>query len=196
MSHNLTEVDTYTANVSVPDDGDTRSAASLEGAFQALANRAKYLKAHVDVKEQYARYRIEAPSPGVAAGLKLTLAALHIPVDSGHFTLASNEVTLPAAGIYLVSGVLRMACSNTSNNLEVRANITAGTGSDTWESNQLKLAATRVADGPAVFAAATGLIKITDPATEKIKILAGVSNIIVADDLVDSHRSLSIVRLT
>lgn len=197
MAHNLTETATYTANVSVPDGGDARVAASVEPAFQALANRAAYLKAHMDVKEQYARYRIEAPSPGVASGSKLTLAALHLaPLDSGHFTLASDEVTVPAAGIYLVSAVLRMACSNTSANLEVRANISAGTGSDTWESNQLKLAALRVADGPAVFASVAGLIKITDPATEKIKILAGISNIIVADDIVESHRTLTILRIT
>lgn len=43
MAHNLTETDTYTANVSVPDGGDARLAASVETPFQALTNRAKYL---------------------------------------------------------------------------------------------------------------------------------------------------------
>lgn len=42
---NLTESATYTANVSVPEDNvDLRTAASVETAFQALANRTKYLK--------------------------------------------------------------------------------------------------------------------------------------------------------
>lgn len=43
MAHNLTEADTYTANVSVPDAADARTAASVETPFQALTNRAKYL---------------------------------------------------------------------------------------------------------------------------------------------------------
>lgn len=42
---NLTESATYTANVSVPEDNvDLRTAASVETAFQALANRTKYIK--------------------------------------------------------------------------------------------------------------------------------------------------------
>lgn len=43
MAHNLTETDTYTANVSVPDGADSRTAASVETPFQALTNRARYL---------------------------------------------------------------------------------------------------------------------------------------------------------
>lgn len=43
MAHNLTETDAYTANVSVPDAADARTAASVETPFQALTNRAKYL---------------------------------------------------------------------------------------------------------------------------------------------------------
>lgn len=195
MAHNLTEIASYFANVSVPDGGDARTAASIEPGFQSLANRTKYLKARVDALGNYARFRIEAPSPGVASGAKLTLAAPHLAAVNNGYTLAANEVTVPAAGVYVVAGVLRMACSNVSANLEVRANITAGTPADSWESNQLRLAATRVADGPAVFAAACGIIVITDPLTEKISVVAGVSNIIVADDLADSHRSLSIWRL-
>lgn len=40
----LTEVDEYTASVTVPQAGDDRTATSVRGAFQALANRAKWLK--------------------------------------------------------------------------------------------------------------------------------------------------------
>lgn len=50
MPHNLTEVSTFTANVSVPDTGDARTAASVETPFQALANRAKYLKNENDTR--------------------------------------------------------------------------------------------------------------------------------------------------
>jgi len=43
MSHDLTEVNEFTANVTVPDNGDALDAASANDAFQALANRTKYL---------------------------------------------------------------------------------------------------------------------------------------------------------
>lgn len=44
MAKNLVEVATFTANVSVPEGADARTAASVETPFQALANRTKYLK--------------------------------------------------------------------------------------------------------------------------------------------------------
>jgi hypothetical protein len=43
MSHPLTEADAFTADVSVPDDGDDRNAASVEVPLQALTNRTRYL---------------------------------------------------------------------------------------------------------------------------------------------------------
>lgn len=48
MSHALTEVNAFTADVLVPDPGDDRKAASVEVPFQALANRTKNLKATLD----------------------------------------------------------------------------------------------------------------------------------------------------
>lgn len=45
MSHNLTEAATYDANVTVPDPGDNRTAASVITAFQALADRTAWIKA-------------------------------------------------------------------------------------------------------------------------------------------------------
>jgi hypothetical protein len=48
MSKNLTEVDEYTANVTVPEGGDARTAASVETPFQALANRTLNHKNRLD----------------------------------------------------------------------------------------------------------------------------------------------------
>lgn len=196
MAHNLTESEAYTANVSIPDDGDARNAASVESAYQALANRTKYLKAKVDPMLMHARFGISAVSPGVASGSKLTLAALDLPINSGDFTLSSNEIVVPAAGVYLVAALLRMACSAATEPLTITANITAGTSPDTWKSNQLQLSMNRVTNGHPEYASVTGLIKITNPATEKISIVSGNSNIIVDPTLVESHRTISIVRLT
>lgn len=43
VAENLVEVDTYSPVVTVPEPGDDRTTGSVRGAFQALANRAKYL---------------------------------------------------------------------------------------------------------------------------------------------------------
>jgi hypothetical protein len=43
MASTLTEVDTYTATVTVPDDGDTRNASSVVAGFQDIADRTKNL---------------------------------------------------------------------------------------------------------------------------------------------------------
>jgi hypothetical protein len=43
MPITITETDTYTADVIVPEEGDARTAASLLPSIQALANRTKNL---------------------------------------------------------------------------------------------------------------------------------------------------------
>jgi hypothetical protein len=48
MAVDLTESDTFTATVTVPEAGDDRKAASVVPAFQALANRTKNLKGRLD----------------------------------------------------------------------------------------------------------------------------------------------------
>lgn len=48
MPHNLTETPTRGSPVSVPDPGDARTAASVDGPFQTLANRVAYLEANGD----------------------------------------------------------------------------------------------------------------------------------------------------
>lgn len=43
MAEDLVEVDEFTEPVTIPEDGDDRNALSISPAFQALANRTKYL---------------------------------------------------------------------------------------------------------------------------------------------------------
>lgn len=45
MAKVLTEVDAFDASITVPEDGDTRNAASVETPLQSLANRTKNLRA-------------------------------------------------------------------------------------------------------------------------------------------------------
>jgi hypothetical protein len=44
MATNLVDSSAFTPDVTVPDDGDARNAASVRGAFQSLANRSRWLK--------------------------------------------------------------------------------------------------------------------------------------------------------
>jgi len=48
MAHNLTDIDTFTSAVTVPDGGDPRTAASVELPFQAVANRTRNVKNRLD----------------------------------------------------------------------------------------------------------------------------------------------------
>lgn len=48
MSKVLVEVDTFTASIAVPEDGDDENALSVETPFQALANRTKNTKGRID----------------------------------------------------------------------------------------------------------------------------------------------------
>lgn len=47
MAHNLTETATFDANITVPDSGDARTAASVVTPLQALADRTQFLNARV-----------------------------------------------------------------------------------------------------------------------------------------------------
>lgn len=111
MSHVLTEASTYAANVTVPDDGDDLLAASVEAPFQVVADRTKYLKAHVDLLEaanHYGRYTVSG-SPGSGANFTLTAVA------ANGLTLASNEVTIVTAGLYIVTLTLDITRNDATN---------------------------------------------------------------------------------
>jgi hypothetical protein len=197
MSHNLTEADSFPTNVSVPDGGDPRNAASVEPSFQSLADRTRWTKNRVG---HYARFAVETTGglggAGVASGSKLNLKALTDAAitSSGEFTLASNEITVPAAGVYFVALALRASCTNTSEPLEVRVRISA-TAAATWRSNEVEAGDTRDTDGNSVWLVATGLIVIANPVTETVKLIADNSNIKVADDINESRRSFTIFRV-
>lgn len=115
MPQNITDTETYHATIQTVADGDAANAANFSLAPQGLADRTAYLKGQVDAiggtvstlsnttnerltaLERYAQYRVSGAS--VAAGNKFTLA---LWTASGTFALSSNEVQVPAAGVYLV----------------------------------------------------------------------------------------------
>jgi hypothetical protein len=67
----LTETSEHTADVTVPEDSDPRTAASVEGAFQKLTNRSKKAKDRIDTV-----VAMLSPSPGTAKTKFLMLPAM------------------------------------------------------------------------------------------------------------------------
>lgn len=120
MASNLTESSTFDATVTVPSDGDSMSAASVIAAFQALANRSKYLKDVVDVLDPLPNVQ---NTGNLSASLALgVIAASEITTSRGlvmfdgfveyDITATSGSPGLLVPGIYRsgFSGVLDQTC--------------------------------------------------------------------------------------
>lgn len=165
MAHNLTEADSFPTNVSVPDGGDDRNAASVEAPFQALTNRSRHSYNRLQALQSYVRYTISGT--GIAVNGKLTLAALASPIISGGFVLASDEVTVPAAGAYFVAALMELTATSASNPYQMQVAIgnILNTPNSQVRASAYRYSATNT--NPIVVTG-SGIITIADPATEKI----------------------------
>jgi hypothetical protein len=116
MPENLTPVDEFTADVPVPLGGDARTAASVRSAFQALTNRTEHHELHKLSKSEF---------NSTVAGALFTItsgvvsAGDHFPIGGssqvgGTFSVASNEITVPAVGAYALFGAIALGVPNTS----------------------------------------------------------------------------------
>ena len=66
MSTSVTDVSAFTTPVTIPADGDTRNAASVNAAFQAISDRARFLlNASVGQLLWNARIRVAAVTTGI-----------------------------------------------------------------------------------------------------------------------------------
>jgi hypothetical protein len=97
MSTTLVEVSSFTASVIVPEPGEDVTAASVEGPFQALANRTKYVKDNaVDVRSFQFEYENITPS-GIITELALITGAGFVSAPYGD-TFPVTGVSLDIAG--------------------------------------------------------------------------------------------------
>lgn len=187
MAHNLTEVETYAANVSVPDDGDARNAASVVGAFQVLADRAKYLKAKADLVAMFALYRISGAT--IAQNAKATLTELLDPATA--YGLASDEVSFPAIGYYAIS--VRASFTSSDAATDPRSmGITAMVNAvDVAEAFGYRFSATAA---HVVAGSFQRILQVTDISAQKLSLLvsSGAAN---TTSLNGSNNYLSIARL-
>jgi hypothetical protein len=163
MAKILNEVDAFSADITVPEDGDPRNAASVEVAFQALANRTRYLNNRL----AYASYGVQGNN--VDNGGKFTLTE---ETNSGGFVLDNNEITVPAVGVYLIeaSGVFT---SSTDTNPLVFGMVVLH-GSD----DVVTCASTRFSGNGAhlIHASGVGVVDVTDP-SDKISVVSFVSGV-------------------
>lgn len=179
MSKTLTAEDDF-ANVLVPEGGDARTAASVEPAFQALTDRTEALRQ----RGGNAAYHVTAAALG--AGGTCTLTA---QIASEGYELASNEVTVPAPGRYLVLLNASVTDADTADPTIQSLGIVVGGDLIFFGSGA------RPSDQPAQTIPITviGVLEISDPETETIKVTTGVN---AGASIAADTSYLTIVRLS
>jgi hypothetical protein len=170
MSNTLTEVDEFTANVTVPSGGDPRNAASVFSPFQALANRTTNLDGRVTPVEPLqdcAVYSISGTTTG-----KFTLTEVF---NSGGFSVASNEITVPSAGKYALqcSGTLQANSATNPLKFGYVMKMTGGT-TTVGEALNTRFSAT-LADEIGV--AGVGFADVVTPGTDTLSVYVNTSQL-------------------
>lgn len=173
---NLTESDVFSPNITVPEDGDLRSGASVEVGFQGLANRTRHHKNRLDSELP----ALEAKLTQVG-GAQYTLSASGVAHDANvlgstfradaGFTREGNEITLPGPDDYLISATGTFTC--TSTEVAIRGGVVIKVGG----TGVLAVAATRYSASAGILVdyGKSQVVRIDDPATQKVTVTALVN---------------------
>ena len=133
MSHSLVEVEAFDSPITVPDDGDAGAAASVNGAFGALANRTAYLAAQIP-----SGLLIGADTAVARRNGNLELSAFSVVIDGKRYS--SGAVTVPpAAGMNGTTGLgwWYLYCYESGGALAFVWSQTAPDASATWQAGAL-----------------------------------------------------------
>ncbi len=106
MSHDLTEIDNFDPDVTVPDGTDTRTALSVEIPFQQLANRSRNHQNRLnDAEIAIVKLIVRATAYGAGAAVAIDAAVpLSLDVNVGGFSIEGGDtLVVPDAGSYEVS---------------------------------------------------------------------------------------------
>jgi hypothetical protein len=156
----ITEADTFDANVSVPNDGESVNQASLLLFAQGGANRARYLKNRVG-------HGCVATITGTAKanGVKFVFDSFFVNV--GGYVLGDSNTTIqvPEAGLYLVSLSAIATLSDATNPSTYGASILP----EGWEGQGTRFSAST---GVGIGISITVQEEIATPASEKISLEA------------------------
>lgn len=132
MSSNVTDVSAFTSPVVIPADGDTRNAASVNAAFQALSDRARFLlNASVGQLLWNARLRVDAVTAGIGVYVGVIESLL---IGTSLLTQAAEaEVagSLPLAGL---SSWYYVYAYDNAGTLALQASLDAPDAALVWKS--------------------------------------------------------------
>jgi hypothetical protein len=112
MTKPLVDGSTYPGTIYVPVGGDARTAASVESPFQQLTDRTAVLKTTTDARAANDRIwmRIQVSDAIAGNSYLYELVETYSPssqfydfVNNGGFTIVSNAIEVPSAGLYEVS---------------------------------------------------------------------------------------------
>ena len=154
----LDAIDDFTGVV-VPEGGDARTAASVEPAFQALANRIEYLRQRAKV----ASYSVLANE--ISADALFSLA--EVSAAEG-YEVAANEVTVPGAGRYLLLLNLYVGHHETDDPALARVGVMLGgdlvatAAGYRWSASTLHV----------IPLTALALLEVTDPETQVVSVIS------------------------
>lgn len=118
MSKNLTEVDNYDTNITVPEDADDRDALSVEVPFQQLANRSLNHENRIAARDKIWYGTLTGTS--VSDGVKFTMTEVS---NGGGYSLSSPFTDLVAEpGIYRITV---MGAITSADNMGVEVKLTS-----------------------------------------------------------------------
>jgi hypothetical protein len=115
MSTILTETSTFTATVTAPDDGDPATGASVTTGLQSLTNRSLYLNDNKGPAAAYAAF-YSFDVGAVASGGTVVPITQELSFPSGAWGISSNVITVPIAGVYLVSAHAAVLSASATDN--------------------------------------------------------------------------------
>ncbi len=171
MAETLTDVDQFDATIQMPTASELASAADLrDKAIQRLANRTRNSKNRLDSHDtsiagltvaKVGHFYFTASSSAAAATMPIQTKLLY---PGGTWTLSSNQVTVPSAGVYRVNYRAMVALDTGAS--PAQGIIYARVGS----TNLIRGYGERFngTNSSNFSVAGHGLIPITDPATQKI----------------------------
>lgn len=195
MPSNVTDVDAFTATVVVPNDTEAATQASLLLAVQPLANRTRNSKNRLDVAEPLitaAQAAVDVLEPFLQASISgntkldgdyYTIAAPTYNV--GGFVVASDEITMPAIGKYLVIVTAEIFPSN--------ADLRIGLAVHRNGTEVVRLCGS--SPGTAVIAiTAIGIVDITNTGTDKLKVASECTGTEFGTIALDAEASHIVIR--
>jgi len=198
MPGNITDANVFTDPVNTPLDGESATGASVLDGLQDLANRTRWLKNQMDASELYhngARYTVSGSTNGTST--KFTLSSTSGDQQSSGYSIAGDMITLPRAGVYLVSANLSLQSTIVLAGLQFLPSILSSAVafvSTVTEIVGLGYRVSSPASDPCL-ATISGLIFITDPAVQKLYFACSTAGTVSVSFSAAGSNKLSISRV-